>query len=106
MYKGRGQKSPCPGPPNPNTGFVNQNKWNECWAEKFTIYARGFDGRVKSMGEVIKERDVIMLCYFRENKFVSFYEVSDLRTCPGTGYPPPANKYDECWGEVAELWLR
>ena len=103
---GYGHKHPCPGPPNIFTGFANKYKWFQCWGEVFKIFARGYDGKVKSYGEVIKEHDVIMLCYIRQNKFVGFFDIPDLRTCPGPVFPPPAHKYDGCWGEVAKLWLR
>ena len=106
LHEGHGHKTSCPGPPNLNTGFASNDKWGYCLSEWFKIFARGIDGKVKSIGEVIKEHDVIMILSVRQNKFVSFHDVSDLQTCPGTAYPPPANKYDECWGEVAELWLR
>ena len=103
---GHGHKAPCPGPPNLSSGFANKYKWFQCWGEVFKIFARGYDGKLKSHGEVIKEHDIIMLCYIRQNKFVGFHNVPNLQTCPGTSLPPPANKYDRCWGEVAKVWLR
>ena len=102
---GKGHKHPCPGKPKFSTGFENKYKWFKCWGEVFKIFARGYDGKVKPHGAVIRERDVIMLCFIRAKKWVGFFNVADLRKCPGTSLPPPAHKYDGCWGEVAELWL-
>ena len=107
MFGGHGHKEACPGLPNLSTGFANKYKWIQCWGEVFKIFARGYDGKVKSYGEVIKEHDIIMLCYISQNKFVGFHDVPNLQTCPnGPVFPPPAHKYDQCWGEVAKLWLR
>ena len=106
MYEGKGHKNECPGAPNLNTGFSSPNKWSDCWGETYRIYARGQDGNVKPALQPIQEHDIIMLCLSKEHKFVSFSDVFGLNTCPMGSVPPPANKYDECWGEVAELWLR
>ena len=106
LAEGYGYKKSCPGHPNLSSGFATHYTWFQCWGEVFKIFARGYDGKVKDLGEVIREHDIIMLCFINQHKFVGFFDVLDLRTCPGTTLPPPANVYDTCWGEVAELWLR
>ena len=91
----------CPGKPTYAHGFNKPAKWNQCWGEVFKIYARG-----RSVGSIIRPNDSIMLYYPREKKFVGQVgNHPDKRTCPGPKLPPPANKYDRCWGEVFEIWL-
>ena len=101
MYKGQGHKARCPGQPTIAHGFQTKLRWFLCLGEVFKIYARG-----KPNGTPITDHDDIMLCYIRAKKWVGFFDPPDFRTCPGTILPPPPNRYDVCWGEVAELWLR
>ena len=64
------------------------------------IYARG-----KAIGAPILEHDDITLLYVQSEQWVGLVEsVPDYRTCPGTAYPPPPNKYNVCWGEIFEIW--
>ena len=101
MAGGKGHKATCPGLPTIAHGFSNNNKWYHCYGEVFKIYARG-----KRNGAVITDHDDITLCYIRARKWVGFFNPPDFRTCPGTKLPPPPDRYDVCWGEIAELWLR
>ena len=101
MYKGQGHKARCPGQPTIAHGFQTKLRWFLCFGEVFKIYARG-----KPNGTPITDHDDIMLYYIHAKKWAGFFDPPDFRTCPGTNRPPPPNRYDVCWGEVAELWLR
>ena len=102
MAGGRGHKANCPGLPNSEHGFANELLWYRCCGEVFLIYARG-----KAIGTPILEHDDITLLFLQPQQWVSFVnDVPDSRTCSGTDYPPPPNKYDVCWGEIFEIWLQ
>ena len=101
MVGGKGHYGRCPGVPTKDYGFANWRLWCQCFGEVFRIYARG-----KSNGAVITNHDHIMLYYMHAKKWVGFFNPPDFRTCPGTKFPPPPDRYDVCWGEVAEMWLR
>ena len=94
-------KADCPGH-SCKSGFSLPIKWSQCWGEVFQIYARG-----KPLGSRINSHDHIMLYYVRGRNWVGLVGRNpDKRTCPGKIRPPPSTKYDRCWGEVFELWVR
>ena len=94
-------KSVCPGTPTIKYGFAARDKWYGCAGEVFQIYARR-----KHYRETIQDHDDIALYYVREKKWVSFVETNlNLNTCLGEIRPPPPDRYDECFGNVAELWV-
>ena len=102
MAGGTGHRNPCPGTPTSADGFESVDRWVRCYGEVFRIYARG-----KSSGDVINEHDAIFLFYERDNEWVGFDgDTAEHRACPGTVRPPPSAKYEECWGEVFEVWKR
>ena len=90
-------KYPCPGHPTHAFGFSSAIKWKHCGGEIFTIYAYG-----KAEGDIILNKDAIMLRF--GNKWVSVWGgLTDKRTCPGNP-PPGIRKYDQCGGEVFEIY--
>ena len=104
LYGGSAHGATCPGTPTTANGFENDEKWFNCPGEVFKIYARG-----KSENDEIEEHDDIFLFYVNENKWVTVNvpgNAAALHTCPGTVRPPPATKYDVCWGEVLEIWMQ
>ena len=101
-FGGTGHRNPCPGTPTTGHGFKAADRWVRCFGEVFRIYARG-----KSSGDVINEHDAIFLFYEKDNEWVGFDgDTAEHRTCPGKVRPPISSKYDECWGEVFEVWKR
>ena len=95
-------KATCPGTPDSNTGFSDSDDWYDCWGEVFKIYARG-----KQLGATIVSHDHIMLFHvFSEDWVGLITDKADLRTCPGSIRPPLPDKYDQCWGEVFEIWKK
>ena len=93
-------KSTCPGTPTTAYGFHNSENWFRCYGEAFKIYARG-----KSLGSAITAQDAVMLFYIQDQKWVGLDTTYvGHRTCPGTVRPPPSDKYDQCWGDVIEIW--
>lgn len=102
MSGGRGHKEGCPGAPSTRYGFATQDKWRQCWGEVFQIYAKG-----KSVGDPIQNHDAVTIYYIHEKTWVGLVQNHpDRRGCPGQARPPPLDKYDGCWGEIFELWLR
>lgn len=97
-------KATCPGKHSCNNGFSTPDRWNVCWGEVFKIYARG-----KLNGEVIRVHDHILLYYPRAKNWIGVSGrggYAEHRTCPGGRLPPPADKFDRCWGEIFELWAQ
>ena len=96
-------KAGCPGHScNSRSGFSSPRKWNQCWGEVFKMYARG-----KRVGAPIYSHDHVMLYYVRGRDWVGLVgRHPDHRGCPGKRLPPPNHKYDRCWGEVFDLWVR
>jgi len=95
-------KATCPGIPTIAYGFQNRENWLRCYGEVFKIYARG-----KSLGSAITAHDPVLLFYIQDQNWVGLDTTYVLHhTCPGTVRPPPSNKYDQCWGEVMEIWKR
>jgi len=99
---GEGTVQPCPGTPTYTHGFANDKLWFSCLGEAFKIYARG-----KSLGATIKDHDDILLYNIHDRKWVSLGMNSvSIETCPGSTRPPPPERYEQCWGENFELWLK
>ena len=95
-------KATCPGRPTTHYGFQNRQKWAPCWGEVFKIYARG-----KCIGSDINAHDAIMLYYPRGRSWVKLDTTYVVKhPCPGRVFPPSPEKYDRCWGEVMEIWMR
>ena len=90
-------KYPCLGRPTHAFGFSASWKWKRCGGEIFTIYAYG-----KAEGEIILSKDAIMLRF--GNRWVSVWGgLTDKRT--RLGNPPPGiRKYNQCGGEVFEIY--
>lgn len=103
MRGGYGHKSICPGRYSYAHGFSHRQKWYQCHGEVYKIYAKG-----KRVGDVIYRYDDIMLYYVYGNKYVNLSHRSriDLSSCPGNYRPPPSRKYDDCYGQVCQLWKR
>ena len=94
-------KASCPGH-SCNSGFSSAGKWNQCWGEVFRIFARR-----KRIGASIFSHDHVMLYYVRGGDWIGLVDKHpDHRSCPGKRLPPPNDKYDRCWGEVFDLWVR
>lgn len=92
----------CPGQPNKATGFADQFRWFRCYGEVFSIYAYG-----KNVGDTINDHDHVMLLYVRDQNWASLADpVSNHDGCPGTTFPPAPDRYDQCWGEVFEIWKK
>ena len=101
VYGGQAHRSVCPGTPNVKYGFATREKWEECVGEAFQIYASG-----KYYNDPIKDHDEVAFYYAKDKKWVSFVgSPPHLDPCPGETRPPPAERFDFCYGEVAELWL-
>ena len=110
IYYPRGQKwfgqgvgkQGCPGNPTMQHGFESAQHWGRCWGEVYQIYARG-----KRIGESIESHDAIAIYHIRFKRWVGLVgQNSDLRTCPGGTGPPPPDRYEACWGEIFEIWLK
>ena len=78
-----------------------EDQWFQCSGAVFRIFVRG-----KCVGEPILEHDQIVLLLVDKEKYVGFNSPPTLTQCLGSTYPPPIEKYDTCFLEVAELWLR
>ena len=101
LHAGKGHKDPCPGAPTIKYGFATRQKWYDCFGEVFQIYAHR-----KYYGDTIQDQDDIALYYVKDKKWVSFKgSITHLHPCPGETRPPPPDRYDVCFGEVAKLWL-
>ena len=101
-YSANGHKKGCPGTPTVKYSFAAREKWNEDWGEVFQIYAKG-----KYYGDTIQDHDNIAIYYVREKNWVALVGHNPgLSTCLGETWPPPPDRYDKCWGEIFELWLR
>ena len=96
-------KATCPGHScNSRSGFSSPHKWNQCGGEVFKMYARG-----KRVGASIYSRDHVILYYVSGRDWVGLVgRHPDHRGCPGKHLPPPSQKYDSCWGEVFDVWVR
>ena len=99
---GRGHLEPCPGHPTKRYGFQDLHRWFRCWGEVYVIYARG-----KRNGQLIRDRDDVMLYFIHGHSWVSLGRgYVNTEKCPGGNLPPAPDKYDVCWGENFELFLR
>jgi len=95
-------RATCPGTPTTLHGFQNSHNWVRCYGEVFKIYARG-----KGIGSDITAHDAVMLFYPRTQSWVKLDTTYVVKhTCPGRVLPPSPDKYDQCWGEVMEIWKR
>ena len=92
--------APCPGRPTYECGFQDLWRWHGCWGEVFKIAVMN-----KKIGEVVQHKDPVMLYYLHKSRYVggnNRYIVT--APCPGP-FPPPASKWEPCWGEVFEIHL-
>ena len=99
-------KANCPGTPDTQYGMSDDEKWFTCWGEVYKIYAHQ-----KSEGDAIEDRDHVTIYYLQGNDWIGLVndEPADHRTCPGTtreDRPPDDAKYNQCWGEVFEIWRK
>ena len=94
-------KAGCPGKQSAQYGFENLGKWLGCWGEVFEIYARG-----KNPGEPITAHDDVILYYPRAADYVGLGNQAGHAGCPGKVQPPPKERYDVCWGEIFEIYLK
>ena len=56
------------------------------------------------MSDPIMPKDDIMLNYIQEYKWVQALLTPQKADCPGSVRPPPAERYDYCFGEVYQIW--
>ena len=92
-------KNTCPGVATIDHGFAIEEHWYRCYGEVFKIYARG-----RNTSEPIMPKDDIFLNYIQEYKWVHSGTSAYKYPCPGSVRPPPAERYDYCWGEVYQIW--
>ena len=93
-------KYTCPGTPSTTYGFQNQEKWTACGGEVFIIYAKG-----KTVGNIITERDIIMLYYVIGNQWVNLANTNVARgSGPGPTRPPSASTYESQWSYTLDVW--
>ena len=101
-FGGGTRKAGCPGNPTMQHGFASAKHWGACWGEVYQIYARG-----KRIGESIESHDAIAIYYIHAKRWVGLVgQNSGLSTCPGKTRPPPPDRYEICWGESFEIWLK
>ena len=95
-------KRDCPGIPTRRHGFQDKDKWFQCSAERFEIYAGN-----KKNGAVIRAYDDISLYVVNEYTWVSQgLDKTVKSSCLGTSRPPANGNYDGCSNEVFNIVKR
>ena len=56
------------------------------------------------MSDHIMPNDDVLLNYIQEYKWVHSQTTIYKANCPGSVRPPPAERYDYCYGEVYQIW--
>lgn len=82
-----------------NTGFDDRSKWCECSGSAFRLASFN-----KTIGTPIYGGEPVMLYSVTEDSYISLgLQVASKTTCPGSRFPPPGDRFDECSHAVFRL---
>ena len=106
MFQGFGRLLTCPGNPSTAHGFQDFQKWFQCGAEVFQIYAKG-----KPIRATITDQDTISLYYPTDIRNVVFgTNGAALSQCmlekSSFSLPPNNQAFDECKYMSVDITIR